>query len=308
MPTQEDKMNGLSEVKILKEKIYSIRGVQVMLDRDIAELYGIETKRLNEQVRRNQERFPQEFMFKLSKQEFINWKSHFATSNSDKMGLRRAPNAFTEQGVAMLATVIKSSSAITASIQIMKAFVAMRHFIKDNAMVFQRLDRIELKQLESDEKFRQIFKQLEQPKQDKAIIFFKGQMWDATNCTEEIISKAEKSIILIDGYVDRNTLAMLTGKKTGVTVTIYTSERNCKITEKEKQSFIEQYESLNIRFTDAFHDRFLILDEKKMYHIGASIKDAGKKAFEISMNEDKRLLDAVLLEISSIPRTHSLCE
>ena len=195
MPTQEDKMNGLSEVKILKEKIYSIRGVQVMLDRDIAELYGIETKRLNEQVRRNQERFPQEFMFKLSKQEFINWKSHFATSNSDKMGLRRAPNAFTEQGVAMLATVIKSSSAITASIQIMKAFVAMRHFIKDNAMVFQRLDRIELKQLESDEKFRQIFKQLEQPKQDKAIIFFKGQMWDATNCIEEIISKAEKSIM-----------------------------------------------------------------------------------------------------------------
>jgi hypothetical protein len=102
------------------------------------------------------------------------------------------------------------------------------------------------------------------------------------------------SIILIDGYVDRNTLAMLTGKKTGVSVTIYTSERNCKITEKEKQSFIEQYGPLNIRFTNEFHDRFIILDQKEMYHIGASIKDAGKKAFEISTNEDEKILNAVL--------------
>jgi len=301
-------MNELSDVSRIKEKIYVIRGVQVMIDRDIAGLYSVETRVINQAVKRNTERFPEAYCFQLSDDEFEQWKSQIVISNSEKMGLRKSPYAFTERGVAMLSTVLKSSSAISISMQIMDAFVSMRHYLADNAMVFQRLDRIELKQLESDEKFRQIFKQLEQPRQDKAIIFFKGQMWDATNCIEEIISKAEKSIILIDGYVDRNTLAMLTGKKTGVAVTIYTSERNCKITEKEKLSFTEQYGPLNIRFTDEFHDRFIILDQKEMYHIGASIKDAGKKAFEISINEDKRLLDAVLLEISSILRTHSLCE
>ena len=213
----------------IKSRIYTIRGVQVMLDRDIANLFGVETRRVNEQVKRNSERFPSEFMFQLNKQEFDNWKSHFAMSNSDKMGLRHSPFAFTEQGVAMLATVLKSSTAITMSIQIMKAFVAMRHYLSDNAMVFQRLDRIELKQLEADDKFKKIFSQLEQPRPDKAVIFFKGQMWDATSCIEEIISKAEKSIILIDNYVDRKTLDLLSRKKAGIPVEIHTTEKNCKM-------------------------------------------------------------------------------
>jgi len=278
----------------IRSRIYTIRGVQVMLDRDIAQLYGVETRRLNEQVKRNQERFPSEFMFQLNKQEFDTWKSHFAISNSDKMGLRRAPFAFTEQGVAMLATVLRSSTAITASIQIMKAFIAMRHFIEDNALVFQRLRDIDLKLLAHDDEIEQLFKQLEQPRQDKAVIFFKGQMWDATSCIEDIIGRARKTIILIDGYVDKNTLDMLTSKRPEVSVIIHTNQKNCKITDKEYNDFNNQYGPLIIKYTDEFHDRFLILDNKELYHIGSSIKDAGKRAFEISINEDMRILEAIL--------------
>jgi len=289
-------MNELSDVSRIKDKIYVIRGVQVMIDTDLAQLFQVETKALNQAVKRNPERFPRHFMFQLTEDEYVRLRSQSVTSNNTSLrgGRRYLPFAFTEQGVSMLSAVLHSIYAVEISIMIINTFVSMRHFLADNALVFQRLDRIELKQLDTDNKVNQLFKQLEAPKQDKAIIFFKGQMWDATNCIEEIISKAEKSIILIDNYVDRNTLAMLTGKKTGVSVTIYTSERNCKITDKEKQSFIEQYESLNIIFTDEFHDRFIILDQEEMYHIGSSIKDAGKKAFEISTNEDEKILNAVL--------------
>ena len=173
----------------------------------------------------------------------------------------------------------------------------MRHYLADNAMVFQRLDRIELKQLEADEKFDQIFKQLETPKPGKAVIFFKGQMWDATSCIEEIIGKAEESIILIDGYVDKGTLDMLSKKKAGVSIEIHTLQKNCKLTEKEIDAFRSQYGKLEIKCTDEFHDRFLILDRKVLYHIGSSIKDAGKKAFEISLNEDEKLLESLIARL-----------
>ena len=135
---------------------------------------------------------------------------------------------------------------------------------------------------------------LGQPRPDKAVIFFKGQMWDATSCIEEIISRADKSIILIDNYVDRRTLDLLSRKKAGVSVNIYTSERNCQLTEKEITDFRNQYGHLVIRTTDEFHDRFLIPDNKELYHIGASIKDAEKKAFEISLNEDEGILKACI--------------
>lgn len=267
-----------------------------MLDSDLAQLYQVETRVLNQSVKRNRSRFPAEFCFQLGKEEFENLKSQFVTSSrqTEWGGVRKMPYVFTEHGVTMLSSVLRSDIAVSIGIRIVRSFVSMRHFLVDNGMVFQRLDRIELKQLEADEKFRQIFSQLDAPKQDKAIIFFKGQMWDAVNCIEEIISKAEKSVILIDGYVDRNTLAMLTRKKAGVSITLYTSDKNSRITEQESEAFNSQYGPLNIRFTNEFHDRFLILDEKEMYHIGASIKDAGKKAFEISINEDEKLLDSIL--------------
>ena len=277
----------------IRTRIYVIRGAQVMLDSDLAAMYGYETKNFNRQVRNNIEKFPEDMMFELTKEEYdcILRCKKFTSSWG---GSRYLPYVFTEQGIYMLMTVLKGELAVRQSIALVRAFKAMRDYISDNGMVFQRLDRIELKQMEADEKFRQIFSQLDAPKQDKAIIFFKGQMWDAVNCIEEIISKAEKSVILIDGYVDRNTLAMLTGKKAGVSVSVYTSEKTCRITEQESKAFNSQYGPLNIRFTNEFHDRFLILDEKELYHIGASIKDAGKKAFEISINEDEKLLDSIL--------------
>ena len=279
----------------IRRRIYTVRGIQVMLDSDLAQLYHVETKRINESVKRNLKRFPSDFCFTLTQEEFeqVSLKSQTATSNS-RGGRRKLPKVFSEQGVAMLSAVLSSDFALEVSVNIMKAFVAMRHYLADNAMVFQRLDRIELKQLEADEKFKSIFSQLEQPRPDKAVIFFKGQMWDATSCIEEIISKAEKSVILIDGYVDRKTLDLLSRKKAGIPVGIHTSEKNCNLTEKEISDFSNQYGPLIVKTTDEFHDRFLILDNKELYHIGASVKDAGKKAFEISLNEDDEILKGIL--------------
>ena len=277
----------------IRSRIYTIRGVQVMLDSDLATIYGYETKNFNRQVRNNRERFPSDLMFQLTKEE-TEFISRCKKITSSWGGTRYLPFAFTEQGIYMLMTVLKGELAVQQSLALVRAFKTMRDYLVDNAMVFHRLDCIELKQLEADEKFNQIFKQLESPKPDKAVIFFKGQMWDATSCIEDIIGRATESVILIDGYVDKNTLDMLTGKKPDASVTIYTIKKNCKVTDKEFTDFNSQYGPLEIRYTDEFHDRFLILDNKEFYHIGASIKDAGKKAFEISLNEDRKLLQAVL--------------
>ena len=279
--------------------IHTIRGVQVMLDSDLAQMYHVETRVLNQAVKRNQNRFPESFCFQLSSNEYELLKSQIVISSDSSSwgGVRKMPFVFTEHGVTMLSSVLRSDIAVAVGVRIVQEFVSMRRFLADNAMVFQRLDRMELKQLEADEKFAKIFKQLETPKPDRAVIFFKGQMWDATSCIEEIISHAGNSITLIDGYVDRRTLDVLSGKKSGVPITIHTDKKHCSLTEKEITDFNTQYGPLEIRFTDEFHDRFLILDNKELYHIGASIKDAGKKAFEISLNEDRRILEAILARI-----------
>ncbi len=284
----------------IRNKIYTIHGVQVMLDSDLAQLYQIETGTLNRQVKRNMNRFPEDFCFQLIQQEYDDLKCQIGIASSDSHGGRRTlPWVFTEQGISMLSSVIHTDISIKANIGIMRSFVKMRHYLADNAIILQRLDRIELKQLESDERFRQIFKQLETPRQDKAVIFFKGQMWDAVSCIEEIIRKADHSVILIDGYVDKGSLDMLSRKKQGVSVEIHTSEKNCILTEKEISAFRSQHGNLEIRYTNEFHDRFLILDNKVLYHIGASIKDAGKKAFEISKSEDSVILEAVLEKLQA---------
>lgn len=277
----------------IRNKIYTIRGLQVMLDADLAELYHVNTKALNQAVKRNINRFPSSFCFQLTLAE----KEELVTTCDRLTRLKHSsvcPNVFTESGVAMLSAILRSDVAVNTSIAIMNAFISLRHYMADNAVVFQRLDRIEIKQLEADDKFNQLFKQLETPKQNKAVIFFKGQMWDAISFIEEIIEKAEKSIILIDGYIDKGTLNMLAKKKPGVSVEIHTTQKNCKLTQKEVDSFSGQYGSLNIKYTNEFHDRFLILDSKELYHIGASIKDAGKKAFEISLNNDEKMLTSLL--------------
>ena len=194
----------------------------------------------------------------------------------------------------MLMTVLRGDLAVKQSRVLIVAFKAMRHFLSDNSLVFHRLDRIELKLLETDDKFNQIFEQLESSNTKKTLIFFQGQLWDATSCIEEIISKAEESIILIDNYVDRNTLDLLSRKKPGVSVSIYTMKRHCELSEKERQDFNSQYGPLEIRYTDQFHARFLIIDRKTNYHIEASLKDAGAKAFAITVSEDEDELKEIL--------------
>lgn len=276
-----------------------IRGKQVMLDRDLAELYGVETRRLNEQVKRNIERFPEDFMFQLTKEEFENWKSQFATSNSIVMGARKRPYAFTEQGVAMLSGVLKSSTAVEANIRIMRAFVSMRHFMVNNAVIFQRLETIEFNQLESnkvqakilahqevqdhriDEIFRRLDEGMYKPKQG---IFFDNQIYDAYSFVSERVKSAKQRIILIDNYVDETVLTLLDKREDTVSAIIYTQQisRQLRLDVDRHNS---QYPPIEISVFRRSHDRFLCIDDT-VYHVGASIKDLGKKWFAFSKMED----------------------
>ncbi|MBR1721175.1 MAG: ORF6N domain-containing protein [Treponema sp.] len=294
-----------NEISILEEnsirsKIHVIRGQQVMLDRDLAELYLVETKALNQAVKRNIERFPETFMFQLNDTEFENWRSHFVTSNSDKMGLRRPPYAFTEQGVAMLSAVLKSETAVRVSIQIMNAFVSMRHFLQNNAELFAELKTIQQHQIntdvhlkETDKKVDELFSLMDKYNvKETQGIFFQGQIFDAYAKFESFLSAAKKEIILIDNYVDLSILQRLAKKKTGVSVTIYTDPKT-KLTAQDIQTFNAQYPTLTVNHTTKTHDRFLIIDNSTIYHIGASLKDLGKKCFGFSIL-DSRFIPMVL--------------
>ena len=271
------------EVTTIQNRILLIRNQQVMIDRDIAELYGVETKRLNEQVKRNIERFPDDFCFQLNDEEFKKWKSQFATSISDRMSLRKRPYAFTEQGVAMLSSVLKSNTAITASIQIMKAFVAMRKFLLSNAQIFQRLDSLEIHRIESDKRIDELFTRMDRYKiDDTQGIFFQGQIFDAYAKFQSFIAQAQKEIVLIDNYVDITVLERFSTKNSGVDVTIYTLP-NTRLTAQDIRSFNAQYPTLTVRHTTSMHDRFLIIDNTILYHLGASLKDLGRKCFAFEL-------------------------
>lgn len=272
--------------KSIQRKIYTIRDVQVMLDRDLASFYGVGTKVLNQAVKRNLERFPQEFMFQLTKEELENWKSQIVTSNREKMGLRKLPYVFTEQGVAMLSGVLKSETAVKMSIQIISAFVAMRKFIINNAQLFQRIDTVERRQLKyemaTDEKFEKVFDALQKDKLDpKQGIFFDGQIFDAHKFVSDLIRKAEKSIILIDNYIDDSVLHLFTKRKKDVVVTVYTANLS-KALMTDLNKFNTQYPPIEIKEFKESHDRFMIIDDEDVYHFGASLKDLGKKWFAFS--------------------------
>ena len=280
-----------NEIAIIQNKILVIRNQQVMIDRDIAELYGVETKRLNEQVKRNIERFPDEFCFQLNDSEFHNWKSQFATSNSDKMGLRKKPYAFTEHGVTMLATVLKSETAVKASIQIVKAFVSMRKFLLNNAQIFQRLDSLEMHRIESDKRIDELFDRMDRYAiDDTQGIFFQGQIFDAYAKFESFIAQARQSIVLIDNYIDLSVLERFAKKNAGVQVTIYTNPQTT-VTEQDVQRFNAQYPLLEVKHTTAMHDRFLIIDNQTLYHIGASLKDLGKRCFAFDVFDSTFIAD-----------------
>ena len=295
----EDKNLVIEDNKEIQSMIYTFRGRQVMLDSDLARLYQVETKYLNRQRNRNAERFPEDFCFQLSKEEYEILRCQNVTSKKENGsgGRRYLPYVFTEQGIAMLSSVLKSEVAAKTSINIMRAFVEMRKFLISNNEMFARLDRVELKQLETDKKLEEVFDYIATTKEVKQKIFFNGQRYDAFSLMVEIVEKAEKELILIDNYVDVNTLNILSKKKDGVNVLIVTSGKG-NLTDKDIAKFNSQYPKLTVKISKDFHDRFLIIDRKEVYHIEASIKDAGKKSFGITKLEveelTKSLLDKVL--------------
>lgn len=286
----------------IKNLIYVIRNQQVMIDSDLAVLYQVETGRLNEAVKRNISRFPERFRFQLTKEEYVNLKSQFAISSLNRNGntyggRRTLPYAFTEQGIAMLSTVLRSEVAIQTSIRIMDIFVEMRRFIANNALLFERISNVELKQLEyqkqTDEKLEQIFEYISEHEEASQKVFFDGQIYDAFSLIVSLIQKAEKEITLIDGYVDVGTLNLLSKKNENVSVIIYTQKRT-RLTKTDAENFNAQYPILEVKYTKAFHDRFLILDRKTAYHVGASLKDAGKKCFGINLIQDEGIIKDIL--------------
>ena len=281
----------------IENLILNIRGKQVMLDRDLARLYGVETKVLNQAVKRNIERFPEDFMFQLTNEEFENWKSQIvtsnwmtqnATSNSIIMGARKLPNAFTENGIAMLSGVLNSQTAIRVNIEIMRAFVAMRHSILANNQLFNRIENIEHNQLlmiqwkeKTDSQINTIFQTLAKHELPIEGVFHNGQIFDAYKFATDLIKSAKKSLVLIDNYVDESVLLMLSKRETGVSAKIYTANLSKQLT-LDLAKHNKQYPPIEIFMHTTSHDRFLIIDDAEVYHIGASLKDLGKKLFAFS--------------------------
>jgi len=268
--------------KEIRNLIYSIRGRQVMLDSDLASLYQVETKNLNKAVKRNIERFPVSFCFQLTEEEVENLRFQIGTSSLSYGGRRYLPYVFTEQGVAMASAILRSDIAVKVSVEIMEAFVEMRKMLISNASLFHRLDNIELKQLQADQKFEEIFKALESDKlHAEKGIFYNGQVFDAYTFVSDIIRSAKSSITLLDNYVDDTVLTLLGKRNTNVTATIYTKSISNQL-RLDLQRYNSQYPSIEVEIFSDAHDRFLIIDSTELYHIGASLKDLGKKWFAFS--------------------------
>lgn len=271
------------ETEDIKNLIYTIRGKQVILDSDVARLYHYPTKRINETVRRNQERFPEDFCFQLTENETENLRSQFATSSLEKEnygGRRTLPYVFSEQGIAMLSGLLKNDIAIQVSINIMNAFVEMRKFILNNAQVFERLTNVEYKMLEHDKKFDEVFDELQRNRKEefKQQIFFNGQIYDAYSLIIDIIKTAQERISIIDNYIDDTILKMLAKKNKNVEVVILTSEKS-NISKLDIEKFNKEYSSLKLAKTNKFHDRFMIIDNKELYHCRCLTKRLRQKMF-----------------------------
>ena len=294
---EENKLSIQNELAIedIKNLIYTIRGKQVMMDSDVANIYHCETKYVNRVVKRNIERFPEEFCFQLNKNEFEVLRCQFVTLNENGRGQHRKylPYVFTEQGIAMLSALLKSDVAVSVSVNIMKAFIEMRKFLMLNGQVFERLTSVEHKLLEHDKKFDEVFNQLQLEENIKQRIFFDGQIYDAYSIIIDIIKKANKKILIIDNYIDDSVLKMLTKKKNNVEVAILTSNKS-NIQNIDIQKFNKEYPILKVVKTNKFHDRFIIIDNKEMYHLGASIKDLGKKCFGINKIEDMQIIEKII--------------
>lgn len=292
-----------SETSKIQGMIYTLRGDQAMLDSDLAALYGVETGALNRAASRNAKRFPSDFRFQLTAEELGALRCQTGTSNAaeGRGGRRYLPYAYTEQGIAMLSSVLRSETAIDVSVRIVRAFVEMRRFLASNAAMFERMSALELKQrateghlLETDEKIEQIFGRLEARAEPVQAVYFEGQVYDALEFLCGLVAKAEREVVLVDGYVGLGTLNVLRRKREGVRAELWAKKQGDKLAEGDVVAFNEQYKGLAVHHTDAFHDRFLILDGAEGYHIGASVKDAGKRGFAVTRLLDDAMVGAVL--------------
>ena len=291
MPNQADL---LVSDDIIRSRIFTLRGVQVILDRDLAMLYGVDVKRINEQVKRNIDRFPKDFMFRLTKDECL--RSQIATLNMERgKHMKYMPYAFTESGVAMLSGVLRSSIAVDVNIRIMRAFVSMRRALASIAPVIARVSEIERVQLEektlrkidqrrNEERFDTIFKAMDGGDFPPQKVFFEGKHYDAYSFAKKLVRKAAKKIVLVDGYSDEVTLDILSQKKGGVAVLVATSQKmiDKHLTSVAVEKFNKQNPTLTVKAVVTFHDRFLILDDKELYHFGASLKDLGRQYCAVS--------------------------
>ncbi|MBQ9004376.1 MAG: ORF6N domain-containing protein [Eggerthellaceae bacterium] len=300
-PSEEGLAIAPASEPAIRDLIYTVRGKQVMLDSDLAMLYGVETKVFNQAIKRNMKRFPERFRFQLTQEEAESLRSQIVTSNKTGRGGRRyLPYVFTEQGVSMLSAVLRSDKAIEVSIRIMDSFVEMRHFIAGNAAMFEQIRAVELRQLEyqktTDERFERVFDYMETHDAPKQKVFFEGQIYDTFELLVSLVQKAEKSIVLIDGYVDVGTLNILAKKADGVDVALWTRPR-AGLTQLDVDAFNAQYPRLAVERTTAFHDRFLILDETAGYFVGASLKDAGKRSFAVAKIADETSVASILARL-----------
>ena len=287
-------MNQIVEKKLnIENMIYEIRGKQVMLDRDLARLYQIETRVFMQAVKRNIERFPEKFMFQLTKEEFLFWRSQYVISKNDMIGLRRAPYAFTEQGVAMLSGILHSNVAIKTSIKIIDTFVAMRKYISSNLIEQKFINNMVLEHENEIKILQQSFDKLESKKLVNEI-YFNGQIYDAYSKIIDILSIANNELIIIDSYADKTTLDIIKNIKCIVILIVKTNSRLSKL---DIDKYNKQYHNLKIIYNDNYHDRYFIIDRNIIYHCGTSINHAGSKTFSINILEDKIVKDNLIKDI-----------
>ena len=286
----------------IESMIYNIRGVQVMLDSDIAYLFNVETRLINQQMKRNIDRFPEDFCFKLNSKEFKILKSQFVIFNTSTKGRKFLPYVYTEPGIIALAGVIKNEIAAKMSIEIVRKFVQMRKFILENGDILLNLAKLQNKQLEfeneTNKKFEEVFRLINKLDLPKTTLFYDGQLFDAYDFISSLINKANESILLIDPYCDGKALSFLKTKKQNVSVTIINGS-NSKLKQDEVKLFEEEYGPVNLKTIETIHDRFLIIDNSDCYSLGSSLNYAGKKLFSIHKIEDK---DTTKLLLSYLER------
>ena len=288
----------VNDNKEIEDMIYEIRGKQVILDRDLAPLYEVNTKVLMQSVKRNIERFPDNFMFQLTEEEFCIWRSQNVTSKNDKMGLRRAPYAFAEQGVAMLSGLLRSSIAIKTSIAIMNAFVSMRHYMSSNLLEQKYINNMVMEHEYEIKLLQESFNKFEEKKKVTEI-YFNGQIFDAYSKILDILKSANESIVIVDAYADNTVLDII--KRLDVSITIITKSNNL-LTKQDVSKYNKQYSNLKVVYDNTFHDRYFILDNSIIYHCGSSINRIGYRTFSINLVSDDEICKLLIDRINSLDK------